>query len=270
MNNMTVLEWWSQDYEQSSLFEELASLGAPWAPEEDSEIEAQAADLETEYFFNRSGSKFVSPVIRRITEVYGEATMGNVASLLMTRFKEPWKRLWDVEVIEYSPINNYDMLETYGELSREHGYDTENKGGNEASQTDTNYGKTATTSHGLTNAMDEYTYGINNVDTDGKHSSRVSEAQGGSTSTTDSGTDTVGVGSNWTENSSLQRDMSNDKNYTLQRKGNIGVTTSQQMVMAERETRKWNYFTKIFEDIDSVLTIPIYDPCRIEDNILQE
>lgn len=270
MKTMTMLEWWAFEVSQGSLFEELAENGAPWVPEDESEVSTQAQNLEIEYFFNHSGAKFVSPMITRLTSYGGEATMEKIASILLTKFLEPWKRLWQVEVVEYSPIHNYDMDETYGELSREHGYNAETNGGSDSSQTDTTYGKTETITHGLTNDMDEYTYGINNTDTDGKHSSRVSESQGGQTETSNTGVDTIGVGSTWSENKSNQRDMSNDKNYTLHREGNIGVTTTQQMIMAERETRKWNYFSKVFEDIDSVLTIPMYDPCRVEDIITEQ
>ena len=50
------------------------------------------------------------------------------------------------------------------------------------------------------------------------------------------------------------------RNYTLTRSGNIGVTTSQQMIEAERELwRMWNFFRGIvYPDIDRVLTIEIY------------
>lgn len=43
------------------------------------------------------------------------------------------------------------------------------------------------------------------------------------------------------------------------RSGNIGVTTSQQMAESTYDLyAKWNIWKVIFEDIDSILTIPIY------------
>lgn len=49
------------------------------------------------------------------------------------------------------------------------------------------------------------------------------------------------------------------RNYLLRRKGNIGVTTSQQMIQSERDLWMWDFFhTVVFPDIDRVLTIPIY------------
>lgn len=44
----------------------------------------------------------------------------------------------------------------------------------------------------------------------------------------------------------------------LTRKGNIGVTTSQQMITAERELWLWKFFEQVFKDIDSILTLSIY------------
>ena len=52
---------------------------------------------------------------------------------------------------------------------------------------------------------------------------------------------------------------SHTRNYELTRSGNIGVTTSQQMIEAERQLLMWDYFhTVVFPDIDRVLTIQIY------------
>lgn len=49
------------------------------------------------------------------------------------------------------------------------------------------------------------------------------------------------------------------RDYHLTRSGNIGVTTSQQMLQSERELWMFNFFRDVvFPDIDSVLTIPVY------------
>lgn len=49
------------------------------------------------------------------------------------------------------------------------------------------------------------------------------------------------------------------RDYQLTRSGNIGVTTSQQMLQSERELWMFNFFRDVvFPDIDSVLTIPAY------------
>ena len=49
------------------------------------------------------------------------------------------------------------------------------------------------------------------------------------------------------------------RNYELSRAGNIGVTTSQQMIQSERDLWKWNYFYDVvFLDLDRMLTLQIY------------
>lgn len=52
-------------------------------------------------------------------------------------------------------------------------------------------------------------------------------------------------------------DWDNNKRQ-LTRKGNIGVTTTQQMLEAEIKLRQYNILEQMFEDVDSVLTLSIY------------
>lgn len=63
----------------------------------------------------------------------------------------------------------------------------------------------------------------------------------GSDSTSDTGTATT------------QGDY-NDNHRQLTRSGNIGVTTSQQMIESEIELRKKNLYNIIFDDVDSIVT----------------
>lgn len=48
------------------------------------------------------------------------------------------------------------------------------------------------------------------------------------------------------------------RTHKLTRTGNIGVTTSQQMIQSERNLWDWKYWDMIFDDIDEVLTLAIY------------
>lgn len=50
----------------------------------------------------------------------------------------------------------------------------------------------------------------------------------------------------------------NDNVRELTRKGNIGVTTTQQMINSELELREYNLIEAIYSDIDSILTLKIY------------
>ena len=55
----------------------------------------------------------------------------------------------------------------------------------------------------------------------------------------------------------VRTDNLTEKNE-LTRHGNIGVTTSAQMISENIELWKWKYFNEIFEDIDSMLTRGVY------------
>lgn len=50
----------------------------------------------------------------------------------------------------------------------------------------------------------------------------------------------------------------NDNKRELTRKGNIGVTTSQQMIESELKLREYNFIETIYDDIDEVLVLKIY------------
>ena len=52
------------------------------------------------------------------------------------------------------------------------------------------------------------------------------------------------------------KDITSDR--TLKRSGNIGVTTSQQMIESERKLWLWNFFESVFSDIDKILVLKIY------------
>lgn len=49
-----------------------------------------------------------------------------------------------------------------------------------------------------------------------------------------------------------------DNKRELTRSGNIGVTTSQQMLESELQLRKYNFYEELFKDVNSVVTLSIY------------
>lgn len=87
-------------------------------------------------------------------------------------------------------------------------------------------------------------------------------AKTGTETTANSGTSTTDKTNTNTRTGADEVAGSDDKTVgrTLTRNGNIGVTTSQQMIQAERELWMWNYFADVlFPDINSVLTLSIYE-----------
>ena len=62
------------------------------------------------------------------------------------------------------------------------------------------------------------------------------------------------------DNSSVESTTSgdfDDNHRKLTRSGNIGVTTSQQMLQSEIELRQWNFYNMIMNDIDDVMCLSI-------------
>lgn len=50
--------------------------------------------------------------------------------------------------------------------------------------------------------------------------------------------------------------LSNTEHH--ERRGNIGVTTSQQMLESEIKLREWNLFNQMMNDVDSILCLRVY------------
>jgi len=60
------------------------------------------------------------------------------------------------------------------------------------------------------------------------------------------------------DNSSVESSTSgdfDDNHRKLTRSGNIGVTTSQQMLQSEIELRQWNFYNMIMNDIDEIMCL---------------
>lgn len=248
------------------IFSVLQSLDPPWATED------IALQLDIAYYGNVSGGKGVSPLIDRLLTASKLTTldMATLAGVLMATNKERWAREWATRSAEYDPIENYRMTEemtddeTVTEYGRTHTR-TDNLAHTETrtdnltrtidNQEITTPNLTSTSqqaTRGFNSSSDVNTdketatsTGTNRVDTDGtEHNTGTQGTTGSNTGTqtdADTGTDT------------------STRNYTLTRSGNIGVTTSQQMLQSERDLWMWSYFYDVvFPDVDELLTVPLY------------
>lgn len=194
-----------------------------------------SVELNLEYFGNISGSKGISPLVSKMLTdgILEDSSRQALALLISSKFKVNWTRLWNAEVAVYDPVHNYDM--------HEEGTRTGNNR-NESQSTDV-------TQHGRSNTSRYSHYGFNSQ----------------SSNPSDEDVTTEGGTTNLNRNGSV--DYTINEGTTLHRYGNIGVTTNQQMIEAERSIRMWNYFNSVYKDIDSVLAIRIYDPCSVKKTI---
>ena len=150
-----------------------------------------------------------------------------VATLCANRFGDKWKKIYDALMTEYNPLENYSMEE-------ERTPDlTEEETQNEKSDVKTERETHATNSYKGFNASDPVvvnkTDGTEDVETSGaKLDNEITK------STTHTGTE------------------------TLTRSGNIGVTTSQQMLESEFKVRQYDFYKMMYNDIDSILCLSVY------------
>lgn len=212
---------------QNGVFFTLMSLSyqsdMPWLTSE------VATDLDFNYFGGNSGDKIPSPLVDRLLSD-GTLSQSNIAYLVRlthNRFHRQWNRLWNVYSVEYNPINNYDMTE----------------------EETPNLTRTRTISN-----ESDFTV---TTDTDAQTNIYAFNSSSETPQGTADGNSTVNTKGSKDDN--YTEDVTSDTGTrTLTRSGNIGVTTSQQMIQSEIELWKWDFYKQIFADLDKILTIPIY------------
>lgn len=202
-------------------------------------------EINIEYYYHHSGDKYISKMYERTelinlrvlagnkfvlvnnfyVSVNPENSLVNLAKIIYNKFHDKWNRIWNLLVEEhYNPIHNYNMTEL----------ETRALANSNTRKQKTNI----TTSSGNS----EYTYGYNetNETPTGKTSSSItSTGDLDDNQIQDSGTDTGTIA------------------HT--KSGNIGVTTTQKMLVDEMNVRdRFNFFNIIYKDVDSILCLSVY------------
>ena len=207
--------------DEDGVFSRLAAdeYDVPWAEDD------IAILLDVEYYLNVSGEKIISPLVRKLLDDDGTLSDGNKEGIvgIIYALKAPyWAKQWATLSTQYNPIENYSMTETMTD-----------------DETVSEYGRVHTREDNLKDESKTAVYGFNSSD--------PSDTGAGETTRTGVVTD---------------RDSGEDthtRNYGLTRSGNIGVTTSQQMLQSERDLWKWNFFRDVvFPDLDEILTLRVY------------
>lgn len=225
---------------------ELTGIELPW---EDAEITPGQLDV---LFFYRHGERPISPFTKSYLDTDGVLNPQNipeVAGMLYNVNIKNWQRLWDNYVAEYNPIENYNMEES------------------EDNERTIEYGHVNTREDDLTHGIDtseEYTPG-STVVTSGDiygFNSETAVPTGKSSVVGQGGTDTTARSGSETDSGSVTDTESGEDTHTedrtLTRHGNIGVTTSAQMIKENINLWVWNYFDSVFADVCKYLAIPIY------------
>ena len=231
-----------------------------------------AETLDMAYFGNHSGSKFCSPVVKLCLQTttmvdengkLNQTATAKLANILLRKYYTNWTALWRTNITSYNPIHNYDMNEERDLSTTADNVETTD-GTKTKTGTDTlAHGLSQTTAHGRTTQSMDYKYGINTDISDPKPSDKGTTSEGGNTTTTDSGSDIRTYNLSDDDDTTVTQDNEGTEHEEIHRYGNIGVTTTQQMLEAERKLWLWNYFDQIFEDLDRELALAFHDPCRV-------
>ena len=186
--------------------------------------------LTEDYFIGHSNDKFISPLFSKFIENYHNSEIDiklsmstKLANLVYNRFGEKWKKIYDALMTEYNPLENYSMVE---ERTPDLEF-TETEKHKSTTERET----TATSSYKGFNAVEPVTI----TKTDGSEDVTTSGIKADNEKTT-----------------------THKGSETLTRSGNIGVTTSQQMLESELKIRQFDFYKQVYNDIDSILCLSIY------------
>lgn len=201
------------------------------------------ADMLSEYiyFYLNYGEKYVSPYIEKLPDIIPTYTKEVLIKIIAYHFKmhcgNSISHIYKALFAEYNPINNYEVTEsgTDNRQMSDNTTDTINKETTDNTTTDFD----SDTSNTINNEIKKSGFNVANPVTD----TTETNTEVGNTTNNET------VERSGTESHTGQSDktVSETNTHTFQRSGNIGVTTSQQMIESEIQLRK-NEFWKIFID----------------------
>lgn len=192
------------------------------------------------YLYNHSGNKEESCLLSNYVFV-NDNSLDILNNIVKNIYLDKWNKLYNVLNSEYNPIENYNRVENT----------TINNTGNETTNENINNSEVLTGGH-TNNNTNENTHKVSafndeNFSNDSNDiNNSVDEFIYNNETKTNTGTNT----------SSKNNTGTNETHSTIS--GNIGVTTTQQMIVSEIELRKYNLVNEFYSDLDNLLTIGIY------------
>lgn len=267
------------------IFTYLNSFDVPWK----SDVDADLLDLD---YHSKRGTKVVSNTVVSLLDDDGlsAASKTKLAKLLYTKNKAKWDELWNSMGLydDFDPLDNTnwteeERLEHRGSDSRSQTIGQKQNTFVKGSQTNSasigeqtiTEGQQTITNGTHTDTHEEkrsaynssnYSPNVQNTDTIGQQQDTIGQKINTNGARSDSSTDgqrtdtqTEGSQSNSESGSNSYTDI-----HTITRSGNIGVTTSGQLIDDFRRVVNWQYFDIIFNDIDDVLTIDVFG--RLDDD----
>ncbi len=185
---------------------------------------------------------------RELEILYPDFTyMKKRIAIWSNKYQINWKKLYDTTVLEYNPIENYDRMEDWTDTDDEtttSARDNTRSTNNTVKSTSTNEIKNSVN---VTDQNTAFNAGL------ADHAKQITDGD-----TTENGTITNTETGKNTENESVNGGRNGKHIRTGRAHGNIGVTTSQQMIQSERDLVVFNLYDVIAESFIENFCLMVY------------
>jgi hypothetical protein len=163
------------------------------------------------------------------------------------KYQINWKKLYDTTVLEYNPIENYDRMEDWTDTD-----DETSTSARDNTRNTTNTVKSTSTNEIMNsvNVTDQNTAFNAGLADHAKQITDGDTTENGSITNTETGKDT--------ENENVNGGRTGRHTRTGRAHGNIGVTTSQQMIQSERDLVVFNLYDVIAESFIENFCLMVY------------
>ena len=162
--------------------------------------------------------------------------------------------------IDYNPLENYDRMEEWSDSGSRTNTGTVSDSGirkNTGTQSTESSSKDNFKESGNSTSSDEISaYNSNSFQNDKKNTTNSSNSSETNTTTNNTRTDNLSESNSNTRTDNLSEKT--NSNRIGRAHGNIGVTTSQQMLQSELDIAKWNIYEKITDLFLSEFCIMVY------------
>ena len=163
-------------------------------------------------------------------------------------FLKSWDNIYAALTADYNPINNYSMTES-GEDTRTNTGTQSTSGERSGTEKETPNLTNTTTGENSSNGG---LFGFNSAE------SVPSDTTHGTNTNTNTQSGTVNTETGGTSLTTRTDALTEKSVHTFERSGNIGVTTSQQMIESELELRKKQFYSIVYKDIVNHLCLSVY------------
>lgn len=163
------------------------------------------------------------------------------------KYQINWKKLYDTTVLKYNPIENYDRMEDWTDTD-----DETSTSARDNTRNTTNTVKSTSTNEIMNsvNVTDQNTAFNAGLADHAKQITDGDTTENGNITNTETGKDT--------ENENVNGGRTGRHTRTGRAHGNIGVTTSQQMIQSERDLVVFNLYDVIAESFIENFCLLVY------------